>query len=162
MSGVSTRIKCLRCFPHGARVTTIDRSQFVWQPQDVLAEHFYAFEWTYAGGLNPIGFKWFFAPHRKLQPTATFATGFIVSTPWKYFPGFRQRMEDRRKAFLLWRSLPMMRRYLEANRRAKSAVSHGYRELNFWQKTVAAAFAKPERKASDTVPPPGNPSRSAN
>ncbi len=70
----------LAVFPHGARVTTIDHSQFVWQPQDVLAEHFYTPEWTYAGGLNPIGFKWSFAPHRKLQPTATFATGFIAST----------------------------------------------------------------------------------
>jgi hypothetical protein len=65
-------------------------------------------------------------------------------TPWKFLPGFEERMEQRRKAFLLWRSLPMMRRYLEANRRAKSSASTGYREPNLLQKTVSEAFAKPE------------------
>jgi hypothetical protein len=64
-------------------------------------------------------------------------------TPWKYLPGFEQRMEQRRTAFLMWRSLPMMRRYLEANRRAKSAVSSGYREPTYVQKKVFGAVAKP-------------------
>jgi hypothetical protein len=64
-------------------------------------------------------------------------------TPWKYFPGFEERMEQRRTAFLMWRSLPMMRRYLEANRRAKSAVSAGYREPNLLQKKVFGVVAKP-------------------
>jgi hypothetical protein len=68
-------------------------------------------------------------------------------TPWSYVPGFAERMAERRKAFLMWRSLPMMRRYLEANRRAKSGVSAGYREPNLLQKTVSAAFTKPEPQA---------------
>jgi len=74
-------------------------------------------------------------------------------TPWKYLPGFEERMEQRRTAFLLWRSLPMMRRYLEANRCAKSSASSGYREPNLLQKTVSGAFAKPEtQRPSTTVP----------
>jgi hypothetical protein len=64
-------------------------------------------------------------------------------TPWKYLPGFEERMEQRRRAFLMWRSLPMMRRYLEANRRAKSAVSAGYREPNLLQKKVFGVPAEP-------------------
>lgn len=59
-------------------------------------------------------------------------------TPWKYFPGYEERMEERRKAFLLWRSLPMMRRYLEGNRQARSQVSHGHREPNLFQRIAAA------------------------
>ena len=81
-------------------------------------------------------------------------------TPWKYFPGFEKRMEDRRKAFLLWRSLPMMRRYLEANRRAKSSVSVGYREPSLLQKTVSAVFSKPEQQVPPTTVPPGSPNKS--
>jgi hypothetical protein len=64
-------------------------------------------------------------------------------TPWKFLPGFEERMEQRRTAFLMWRSLPMMRRYLEANRRAKSAVSSGYREPTQFQKKVFGAQAPP-------------------
>jgi hypothetical protein len=60
-------------------------------------------------------------------------------TPWKFLPGYEERMEQRRRASLMWRSLPMMRRYLEANRRAKSAVSTGYREPNRLQKMVSGA-----------------------
>jgi len=66
-------------------------------------------------------------------------------TPWKFLPGFGKRMEQRREAYLMWRSLPMMRRYLEANRRAKSAVSGGYREPNLLQKKVFGAQAPPPR-----------------
>jgi len=65
-------------------------------------------------------------------------------TPWKYLPGFEERMEARRRAFLMWRSLPMMRRYLEANRRARSGLSTGYREPNLLAKTVSEAFLKPQ------------------
>jgi hypothetical protein len=64
-------------------------------------------------------------------------------TPWKYFPGFEERMEQRRTAFLMWRSLPMMRRYLEANRRAKSAASSGYREPTQFQKKIFGAQTPP-------------------
>jgi hypothetical protein len=64
-------------------------------------------------------------------------------TPWKYFPGFERRMDQCRNAFLMWRSLPMMRRYLEANRRAKSAASSGYREPNLLQKKVFGVVVKP-------------------
>jgi hypothetical protein len=74
-------------------------------------------------------------------------------TPWNYVPGFAERMAERRKAFLMWRSLPMMRRYLEANRRAKSGVSAGYREPNLLQKTVSAAFTKPEPQAQGAASP---------
>jgi len=83
-------------------------------------------------------------------------------TPWNYVPGFAERMEARRKAFLMWRSLPMMRRYLEANRHAKSGVSAGYREPNLLQKTVSAAFGKPEPQgtsASPARPSPNKPGR---
>jgi hypothetical protein len=64
-------------------------------------------------------------------------------TPWKYLPGFEERMDQRRTAFLMWRSLPMMRRYLEANRRAKSVASSGYREPTQFQKKVFGAQAPP-------------------
>jgi hypothetical protein len=80
-------------------------------------------------------------------------------TPWKYVPGFAERMEERRKAFLMWRSLPMMRRYLEANRRAKSGVSAGYREPNLLQKTVSAAFTKPETQGPSDAVPHTNPAK---
>lgn len=65
----------------------------------------------------------------------------MLWSPWKFLPGFEERIERRRKAFLMWRSLPMMRRYLEANRRAKSAASTGYREPNLVQKAVSEAFS---------------------
>jgi len=65
-------------------------------------------------------------------------------------------MAERRKAFLMWRSLPMMRRYLEANRRARSGVSAGYREPNLLQKTVSAAFTKPEPQAQGAGSPRAN------
>jgi hypothetical protein len=80
-------------------------------------------------------------------------------TPWKYLPGFEERMEQHRKAFLLWRSLPMMRRYLEANRRAKSAPSSGYREPNLLQKTVSGAFAKPETQRPSATAPRTDPAK---
>jgi hypothetical protein len=80
-------------------------------------------------------------------------------TPWKYLPGFEERMEQRRIASLLWRSLPMMRRYLEANRRAKSAVSTGYREPNLLQKTVSAVFVKPETPGATAAAPRSNPTK---
>lgn len=82
-------------------------------------------------------------------------------TPWKYFPGYEKRMEERRKAFLVWRSLPMMRRYLEANRRAKSVTSTGYREPNLLQKTVSAAFSKPAPQPPGTTVPPSKPNKGA-
>jgi hypothetical protein len=77
-------------------------------------------------------------------------------TPWNYVPGFAETMAERRKAFLMWRSLPMMRRYLEANRRARSGVSAGYREPNLLQKTVSAAFTKPEPQAQGAASPRAN------
>jgi hypothetical protein len=80
-------------------------------------------------------------------------------TPWNYVPGFAERMSERRKAFLMWRSLPMMRRYLEANRRARSEVSAGYREPNLLQKTVSAAFTKPEPQAAGSASPRPNPTK---
>jgi hypothetical protein len=81
-------------------------------------------------------------------------------TPWKYFPGYQERMEQRRRAFLLWCSLPMMRRYLEANRRANRAVSTGYREPNFLQKTVSEVFTTPRAPGTGGGVPPRNPDRS--
>jgi hypothetical protein len=80
-------------------------------------------------------------------------------TPWKYLPGFEERMEQRRTAFLMWRSLPMMRRYLEANRRAKSAASSGYREPTRLQKAVFGAVAKPEAQRPMAAPPRTTPAR---
>jgi hypothetical protein len=83
----------------------------------------------------------------------------LAWTPWKYLPGFEQRMEERRKAFLMWRSLPMRRRYLEANRGAKSGVSTGYREPNLLQKTVSGVFAKSETPGPGTAIPRTNPAK---
>jgi hypothetical protein len=77
----------------------------------------------------------------------------MLWSPWKFLPGFEERMERRRTAFLMWCSLPMMRRYLEANRRAKSSASSGYREPNLLQKTVSGAFVKPETQRPSTAVP---------
>jgi len=42
----------------------------------------------------------------------------------------------------MWRSLPMMRRYLEANRRARSGLPTGYREPNLLANTVCRSVPK--------------------
>jgi len=47
----------------------------------------------------------------------------MSSFPWKYIMGDAEKKAEKYKAFLLWRSLPMMRRYLEANRRANTTGS---------------------------------------
>lgn len=47
----------------------------------------------------------------------------MSSFPWKYIMGDAEKKAEKHKAFLLWRSLPMMRRYLEANRGAHTTVS---------------------------------------
>lgn len=64
----------------------------------------------------------------------------LFSSPSKYFPGFAERNEKRRQAFLLWRSLPMMRRYLAANKRSQSVVSKGYRAPNLFQRIVSGSW----------------------
>src|SRR5262249_4346421 len=76
---VDTHQPVLR-FPRPQRVDIVDRSPFLLLPQNVLVEPFYASQWTYAGGLNPVGFKWSFLPRRRLQPIMTFSSGFILST----------------------------------------------------------------------------------
>jgi len=53
----------------------------------------------------------------------------------------------------------MMRRYLEANRCAKSGVSTGYREPNLLQKTVSGVFAKSETQGPSAGAPPTNPAK---
>ena len=78
-------------------------------------------------------------------------------TPWEYLPGFEERMEQRRNAFLMWRSLPMMRRYLEANRRSMSAASSGYREPNYLRQKVFGAGATPEAQRPPATVPRTNP-----
>lgn len=70
----------LQAFPNPQRVARLDHTQFVLLPQNILAEEFYGSQWTYGGGLNPIGFKWSFLPRRRLQPVMTFSSGFVVST----------------------------------------------------------------------------------
>ena len=67
-------------FPDPQRVARLDHTHFVLQPQNIIVEPFYRSQWTYAGGLNPIGFKWSFLPRRRLQPVMTFSSGFVVST----------------------------------------------------------------------------------
>ena len=66
-------------FQPAQRVDLVDRRQFTLLPQNVRADPFYETQWTYAFGLNPIGFKWSFVPRRRLQPVMTFATGFVAS-----------------------------------------------------------------------------------
>lgn len=82
----------------------------------------------------------------------------MFTWPWNYLPGYAERMEEKRKAFLLWRSLPMMRRYLEANRQAQSAVSTGYRAPNLFQRIVTAPFrgAKPGSPHPSPTPSAAN------
>lgn len=79
----------------------------------------------------------------------------MFSWPLGYFPGYAERVAEKRKAFLLWRSLPMMRRYLEANRQARSAVSTGYLAPNLFQRIVTAPFrgAKPARAPAPAAGP---------
>jgi hypothetical protein len=69
----------LQTFPDPQRVDILDHAHLVLQSQDIIVEPFYRSQWTYGGGLNPIGFKWSFLPRRKLQPVMTFAAGFVVS-----------------------------------------------------------------------------------
>jgi hypothetical protein len=40
----------------------------------------YTHQWTYAGGLNPLGFKFNFRPQRRIQPVFTAIGGFLRST----------------------------------------------------------------------------------
>ncbi len=39
----------------------------------------YARRWTYAGGFSPLGFRWIFLPHSRVQPLAGLNAGFAVS-----------------------------------------------------------------------------------
>lgn len=73
-------------------------------------------------------------------------------SPLNYLPGFAERLAEKRQAFLKWRSLPMMRRYLEANRQAKSRISKGYRAPNLFQRIVTALFSG----ARPATPHPSN------
>jgi hypothetical protein len=65
-------------------------------------------------------------------------------SPSKYFPGFAERDAARREAYLLWRSLPMMRRHLAANKQARNAVSKGYRAPNLFQRVVTGPVRPPK------------------
>jgi hypothetical protein len=66
----------------------------------------------------------------------------LLWSPSKYFPGFAERDAARRDAYLLWRSLPMMRRYLAANKQAHSTVSKGYPAPNLFQRIVTGPFRR--------------------
>jgi hypothetical protein len=65
-------------------------------------------------------------------------------SPSKYFRGFAERDAARREAYLLWRSLPMMRRHLAANKQARNAVSKGYRAPNLFQRVVTGPVRPPK------------------
>ena len=60
------------------RVSIIDHTHFVVGPGDVVVP-FYTRQWTYAGGLNPLGIKINFRPRHRLQPVVTGAAGFVIS-----------------------------------------------------------------------------------
>lgn len=74
-----TTHQILKTFPDPRRVDILDHNHLVLQPQDIIVEPFYRSQWTYAGGLNPVGFKWSFLPRLRLQPVMTFSTGFVIS-----------------------------------------------------------------------------------
>jgi hypothetical protein len=58
--------------PHPSRVEFAPLQNFSFQ-------NFYNRQWTYAAGLNPLGFKANFLPHRRLQPFVAGGAGFLVS-----------------------------------------------------------------------------------
>jgi len=62
--------------PH--RVQIIDRTRFFVGPGNVVVP-FYIRQWTYAGGLNPLGLKINFRTRHRVQPVVTAAAGFIIS-----------------------------------------------------------------------------------
>lgn len=70
----------VQTFPNPQRVARLDHTQFLLLPENVIVEPFYGSQWTYGGGLNPIGFKWSFLPRHRLQPVMTFSSGFVEST----------------------------------------------------------------------------------
>lgn len=76
---VATR-QIFQTVPDPQRVAILDHAHFIVPPQNIIVEPFYRSQWTYGGGLNPIGFKWSFLPRRRLQPVMTFSSGFVVST----------------------------------------------------------------------------------
>jgi hypothetical protein len=76
---VTTKQVLLR-FSKPFRVVSLDRTRFLFMPGNVVAENFYTTEWTYAGGMNPLGFKWSLLPRRRMQPVLMATSGFVVST----------------------------------------------------------------------------------
>ena len=66
-------------FPQPQRVDIVDRNSLLLVPPNIIARNFYASQWTYAAGANPIGLKMSLLPRHRLQPVVTFATGFVVS-----------------------------------------------------------------------------------
>lgn len=68
-------------FPHPVRVESVNHASvlLVVPPQPVRAVPAYTREWTYAGGINPLGIKLNFWPHHRIQPVFSSTAGFLVS-----------------------------------------------------------------------------------
>lgn len=67
-------------FPQPVRVELVDRHSIFLVPPNIVTRSSYGSEWTYAGGLNPVGFKMALFPHRRWQPVMSGSGGFVVST----------------------------------------------------------------------------------
>ena len=62
-----------------ARVVTVEHGIFP-LGSGATATQAYTRQWTYAGGLNPLGFKFNFRPRHRVQPVFTAIGGFLCST----------------------------------------------------------------------------------
>jgi len=75
----------------------------------------------------------------QVVPPKEFTTWSVLNI----MPGFgKEASQKRRQAYMLWRSLPMMRRYLAANRAAHNIPSAGHREPNILQRIVNEAVER--------------------
>jgi Lipid A 3-O-deacylase (PagL) len=68
-------------FPQPVRVESVSRAPvlLIVQRQVVRAVPVYSREWTYAGGINPLGIKLNLLPHQRIQPVLSSTAGFLVS-----------------------------------------------------------------------------------
>jgi len=69
-------------FPKPVRLESVSDAPvlFVMPPRIVRAFPVYTREWTYAGGINPLGIKLNFWPRHRIQPVFSSTAGFLVSS----------------------------------------------------------------------------------
>jgi hypothetical protein len=62
------------------RVEIVDYTPIAVPQTNIVVKRFYGREWTYGGGLSPLGIKLNLATRHRLQPVIIGAAGFVVST----------------------------------------------------------------------------------